>query len=84
MINSWQIQEAKNKLSELVKEAQDSGPQIITRHGEEVAVVLSMEDYSRLAKPPTNLLEFFQSSPLAKLELDLRRDRSFDRELGPL
>ena len=80
MIHSWQIQEAKNKLSDLVKQAQDNGPQIITRHGEEVAVVLSMEDYSRLVKPKTDLVEFFQSSPFVGVELDLTRDNSLDRD----
>ena len=80
MTHTWQLQEAKNKLSELVNEAEKQGPQIITRHGEQVAVVLSYEDYSRLVKPKTDLLEFFQSSPLARIELDLERDHSLDRD----
>ena len=45
MISSWQLQEAKNKLSKLVDEAMTSGPQIITRRGVEVAIVLSVEEY---------------------------------------
>ena len=80
MNHIWQLQEAKNKLSELVNEAENEGPQIITRHGEQVAVVISIDDYSRLTKPATDLVEFFQSSPLAKVELDLERDRSWDRD----
>jgi prevent-host-death family protein len=80
MSHIWQLQEAKNKLSELVSEAENEGPQIITRHGEQVAVVLSIDEYSRLTKPKTDLVEFFQSSPLAKVELDLHRDRSLDRD----
>ena len=84
MNHVWQLQEAKNKLSELVNEAETEGPQIITRHGEQVAVVLSIEEYSRLVKPKTNLLEFFQTSPLAEVGLNLARDRSFDRDPGSL
>jgi len=80
MTHLWQLQEAKNKLSELLNEAQNEGPQIITRHGEQVAVVLSIDEYSRLIKPKTDLVEFFQSSPLARVELDLERDRSLDRD----
>jgi prevent-host-death family protein len=71
---TWQIQEAKNKLSEVVEEALEKGPQILTRRGVEVAVVLSFSEYLTLKKKKASLVEFFQKSPLA--ELDLERDRS--------
>lgn len=74
MPRSWQIQEAKNKLSEVVEEAIENGPQILTRRGEEVAVVLSLSEYRRLKKKQTSLSEFFRQSPLS--DLDLERDRS--------
>ena len=80
MENTWQIQEAKNKLSEVVKDAETQGPQIITRHGEQVAVVLSYDDYERLVKPAMDLVTFFRSSPLVGVELDLERDQSPDRD----
>jgi len=70
----WQIQEAKNKLSEVVDGALEEGPQILTRRGVEVAVVLSFSEYQQMKKGEASLLEFFQRSPLA--ELDLERDRS--------
>ena len=44
----WQLQEAKARLSELVKSAQQKGPQQITVHGKPAAVVLSCTDYDRL------------------------------------
>jgi antitoxin Phd len=75
----WQIQEAKNKLSELVEEAIASGPQVLTRRGAEVAVVLSYADYLQLKKKQGRLSEFFRRSPLADLDLDLERDRSPSR-----
>jgi prevent-host-death family protein len=37
----WQMQEAKARLSELVKLAESEGPQDITVHGKSVAVVVS-------------------------------------------
>jgi len=40
-MQTWQMQEAKAKLSELVKRAEADGPQDITLHGRSVAVVLS-------------------------------------------
>jgi antitoxin Phd len=74
MHGTWQIQEAKNKLSEVVEEAIEKGPQILTRRGVEVAVVLSLPEYRALRKKQTPLSELFRQSPLA--DLDLERDRS--------
>jgi prevent-host-death family protein len=74
MQRSWQIQEAKNRLSEVVEEAIEKGPQILTRRGVEVAVVLSLDEYLQLRRKQTSLSEFFRQSPLA--DLDLERDRS--------
>ncbi len=49
----WQIHEAKRGFSELIERALAEGPQMITRHGQERAVVLSIEAYRKLeaAKP---------------------------------
>jgi antitoxin Phd len=84
MAHIWQVQEAKNKFSEVINDAANEGPQIITRHGEQVAVVISFDYYARLIMPKTDLVEFFQTSPLAKVELNLERDRSFDRDESKL
>ena len=43
----WQLQDAKARLSQLIKDAQVDGPQIITIHGKETAVIQSMEDYNK-------------------------------------
>ena len=80
MTRIWQLQEAKNKLSEVVNAAVMGVPQIITRHGEQVAVVMSFGEYARLAQPKTNLVLFFRNSPLAQIELDWGRDRSLPRD----
>lgn len=45
---AWQLQDAKQRFSRLVDSARTDGPQVVTRHGREVAVVLSIEDYRRL------------------------------------
>ncbi len=45
---TWQLQEAKQRFSELVRRAQRDGPQVVTRHGKDVVVVLSMEEFKRL------------------------------------
>ncbi|WP_410658562.1 type II toxin-antitoxin system Phd/YefM family antitoxin [Amycolatopsis sp. lyj-112] len=45
---TWQVQDAKQRLSELLRRAAAEGPQFVTKHGEEVAVVLDIADYRRL------------------------------------
>jgi antitoxin Phd len=78
--NTWQLQEAKNRFSELVNKALDEGPQVVTRRGEQVVVIVSNEEYNQLLKSQSSLLEFFRQSPLVGAELDLERERSFPRE----
>ncbi len=77
----WQLQEAKNRFSEVVNKALAEGPQIVTRHGEEIVVILSKADYNRLRKSQTSLLDFFRQSPLVGVELDLERDQSLPRKV---
>ena len=76
----WQLQDAKNRFSELVNKTLNEGPQIVTRRGEEVVVIVSTEEYKKLLKSQTSLLEFFRESPMVGVELDLERDSSFPRE----
>lgn len=76
MNRTWQLQEAKNKFSEVVEEAIRNGPQVVTKRGIETAIVLSFEDYQKLLLNQQRLSTFFQQSPLADVadELDLSRD----------
>lgn len=48
----WQIQEAKQRFSELIRSVQSDGPQFVTKHGEEIAVVIDIEEYRRLHPAP--------------------------------
>jgi prevent-host-death family protein len=73
----WQLQEAKAMLSALINSAAEE-PQIITVRGEEKAVVLSIEEYRRLAPKKQSIVEFFQNSPWADVELKLERDKSYE------
>ena len=61
----WQLQEAKNKLSQVLKDAASGGPQYITVHGKNTAVILSTQDYERLKRSRSKL-----SSALAVPILD--------------
>ena len=78
----WQIQEAKARLSEVIKNAQNEGPQEITLHGKPVAVLLSREQYEKLTGIEESLVDFMRRSPLAGDEsVDIERDRSLTREI---
>ncbi len=77
----WQLQEAKNRFSEVVNRALTEGPQTVTRHGEEIVVVLSKAEYNRLRKSQGGLVEIFRQSPLVGVELDLERDQSLPRDI---
>ncbi|MFL9455528.1 MULTISPECIES: type II toxin-antitoxin system Phd/YefM family antitoxin [Nostocales] len=79
-MKQWQLQEAKNKLSEVIEEAIHQGPQVITKRGVEVAIVLSYREYQKMLSAQQKLSTFFQTSPLAEVELDLSRDKSDARE----
>lgn len=81
----WQMQDAKARLSELIRCAEQDGPQDITVHGRAVAVVLSRADYLRLSGQQGSLLEFMQASPLAAFdddELVFERDAGLTRDVS--
>lgn len=78
---TWQIQDAKNRFSEVVEEATKHGPQVVTRRGVETAVVLSYDEYRKMLLGQQKLSEFLHESPLTGLDLDLTRDGSPARDV---
>jgi prevent-host-death family protein len=81
-MQTWQMQTAKARFSDVVRSAKSDGPQDITLHGKSVAVVLSRELYDRLSGNTQSLVQFMQSSPLYAMEdVVLERDESLVREL---
>lgn len=80
-MNTWKLEDAKNKFSQVVSEALAGEPQRVTRRGREAVVVVSAEEYARLTRPKESLVEFLQRSPLAEEDLDLSRPRDFGRDI---
>jgi prevent-host-death family protein len=89
----WQIQDAKQRFSEMIRAVAHDGPQIITRHGEEVAVVVDIAEYRRLTRPTVNLTGLLLGEPtisaeaaevLAQVEAERKADvgRPIDLEAG--
>ena len=71
----WPLQDAKARFSELVRKAQQEGPQHITVHGRECVVVLSEAEFSRLsgARSGSLLVELLAKSPLRDVEIEHAR-----------
>jgi prevent-host-death family protein len=68
----WQVQDAKQRFSELIRTAQADGPQIVTRHGEEIAVVVDIADYRRLKGETIEFKDYLRVGPTLD-DLDLSR-----------
>jgi prevent-host-death family protein len=77
----WQLQEAKNRLSQVVDSALHDGPQTITLRGKPAAVVVSFEEFRKLTLPKVGLATFFEHSPLYGVELDVSRSSDLPREV---
>ena len=79
-MKTWQLQEAKARLSEVIKQASKEGPQTITMRGEPTAVVISRDEYERIKHPRGSFVEFMRKSPLYGVDIDLKREQTLTRE----
>lgn len=80
-MKKWQFQEAKAKLSEVIKNATNIGPQEITVRGKTTAIIISSEKYRELTNPKSSFLDFLAASPLVGVNIDLERVKSSAREV---
>ena len=79
----WQVQDAKQRFSELVRRAVSEGPQTVTRHGEEVVVVVAADEFHRLAGGVPGFKEFLLGPPHAEIP-EVPRDSSPTRAVDLL
>ena len=68
----WPVQDAKQRFSELIRTAHADGPQVVTRHGEEIAVVIDIAEYRHLKGETSEFKDYLRAGP-AFADLDLRR-----------
>jgi antitoxin Phd len=80
-LKTWQLQEAKTHLSEVLRAAIQRRPQEITLRGKTAAILISKEDYDKLVKPKPSFLQFMRQSPLVGVRLNLKRNPSKTREI---
>lgn len=71
-LSRWPLQDAKARFSELVRRAQDEGPQHVTVHGRDSVVVLSEGEYARLtgARSGRLLVDLLGDCPLADVAIE--------------
>ncbi len=85
-MHEWQLQDAKNRFSELVRRARDEGPQTVTVHGKPAAVVLSADAYAALTTPRPSFTDYLLSGRAWPVDLverinDRARDTGRDVEI---
>jgi antitoxin Phd len=80
---AWKLEDAKARLSELVRLAKEQGPQRVTVYGRDAVVVISAEDYARVApvREQPSLHGLLAESPLRDLRISQARERSPVREV---
>lgn len=71
-MKTWNLQDAKARLSELVDRCLIGEPQVILRRGEPAVVVLPYSEYQCGTQPGETLLSFFQRAPAIE-DLDVAR-----------
>jgi antitoxin Phd len=79
----WKLEDAKARFSEVVRHAREEGPQRVSVRGQDAVVVMSAEEFERLApeKPRAPFVEFMESLHLNGLDLRREADRGRDVEL---
>jgi prevent-host-death family protein len=79
----WQLQDAKQRFSELVRETLEHGPQVVTRHGEEVVVVVPAAEYRAAQQSRRDFVEFLRNGPDFE-PLELGGHRQAPRSTDPI
>jgi len=79
----WKLEDAKARFSEVVRHARQNGPQRVTVRGHDAVVVMSVEEFDRLApeKPRAPFVAFMESLHLDGLDMEREMDRGRDVEL---
>jgi prevent-host-death family protein len=75
---TWQVQEAKQRFSEVIRAAQTGEPQIVTRHGEEIVVIVDISQFRRLHGQSTSLMDYLVAAPHIDVDVDLDIERRRD------
>ena len=79
----WRLQDAKARFSEVVREAQQHGPQRVTLHGKDAVVIVGAAEFDRLQRPLTgrDIINALAGSPLADVPFERLSVKSRVRDI---
>jgi prevent-host-death family protein len=79
----WRLQDAKARFSEVVREAQQHGPQRVTLHGKDAVVIVGAAEFDRLQRPVTgrDIINALAGSPLAEVPFERLSVKSKVRDI---
>lgn len=79
----WRLQDAKARFSEVVREAQQRGPQRVTLHGKDAVVIVGAAEFDRLQRPLTgrDIITTLAGSPLADVPFERLSVKSKVRDI---
>jgi len=80
--HAWPVQDAKAQFSALIAEAVGGTPQVVTKHGKDVAVVISAAEYEKLrGRPRGSLVDFLSHSGFGEIEIPERDPKDRGRKI---
>jgi prevent-host-death family protein len=81
--NRWRLQDAKARLSEVVRQAQQRGPQRVTLHGRDAVVVVRADEFDRMRRPISgrDIVAALATSPLAGVNFERMTIKSPVRDM---
>ena len=82
MSSVWALQDAKSKFSAVVNRACEIEPQIVTRRGKPVVVMISYRDYRKRSSASSSPLDVLLGGPKLDGGLQTARDKSIARKVA--
>ncbi len=81
MNTSWKLQDAKAKFSQVVENALKTGPQYVTRRGQEAVVILSVKEFQKITTKKPTLKEFLLNCPKMDDGFEFERPKDYSRNI---
>ena len=83
--NRWRLQDAKARLSEVVRQARERGPQRVTVHGRDAVVIVRAEEFDRMSRPVSgrDIIAALAASPLAEVSFERMTVKAPVRDVSP-
>ena len=79
---TWAIQDAKSRFSEVIGMVAEKGPQVVTRRGEPVVVMITYGEYVKRHRKVPDFVDALLACPRSDKPIEFERDHGdFGREI---